>query len=104
MAPVAVSLVGSGLSGATVAFIGWFGPRGLASVVFGLLTVDALRPDAGRVLLGATVVTVALSVALHGGSATPLAGRYARRVRSLPIGAPEHAPVTLSRAERTGAR
>ena len=44
MIPVGIALAGSGLDRATVAFVGWFGPRGLASVVFGLLAVDALAP------------------------------------------------------------
>ena len=51
MAPVALALTGSGLDRATVAFVDWFGPRGLASVVFGLIAYDTLDPtDAGRVL------------------------------------------------------
>ena len=46
MIPVGIALAGSGLDRATVAFVGWFGPRGLASVVFGLIAVDALAPQA----------------------------------------------------------
>ena len=42
MVPVAIALIGSRLALPTVAFIGWFGPRGLASIVFGILAVDAL--------------------------------------------------------------
>lgn len=75
MLPVAVSLVGSGLRPATVAYIGWFGPRGLASVVFALLVVEEHVP--GVALLGSVVaVTVGLSVLLHGVSAVPLAAHY----------------------------
>ena len=44
MVPVALALAGSGLDRATVFFVGWFGPRGLASVVFGLIAVDSLAP------------------------------------------------------------
>ena len=76
MVPVAVALVGTGLDRATVAFVGWFGPRGLASVVFGLLAVDALDPSQSKVVLAAVTLTVALSVLLHGVSASPLAARY----------------------------
>ena len=76
MVPVALALAGSGLDGVTVAFIGWFGPRGLASVVFGLLAVDALEPAQSKVVLAAVTLTVALSVLLHGVSASPLAARY----------------------------
>lgn len=76
MVPVAVALVGSGLDRATVGFVGWFGPRGLASVVFGLIAVDALDPAASKVVLGAVTVTVTFSVVAHGVSASPLARWY----------------------------
>jgi NhaP-type Na+/H+ or K+/H+ antiporter len=76
MVPVALALVGSGLDRFTVGFVGWFGPRGLASVVFGLIAYDSLDPtNAGRVLSVVTV-TIALSVLAHGLSASPLAARY----------------------------
>ncbi|MFB7605527.1 cation:proton antiporter [Streptomyces gardneri] len=75
MLPVALSLVGTGLAFPTVGYIGWFGPRGLASVVFGLLVVEEHVP--GVQLLGRVIaVTVALSVLLHGASAVFLADRY----------------------------
>ena len=76
MVPVAVALVGTGLDRVTVAFIGWFGPRGLASVVFGLLAVDAFESSQSKAVLAAVTLTVALSVLLHGVSASPLAARY----------------------------
>jgi NhaP-type Na+/H+ or K+/H+ antiporter len=76
MVPTALALAGTGLDRATVAFVGWFGPRGLASVVFGLVAVDALEPAQSRVLLAAVTLTVALSVLLHGITASPLAARY----------------------------
>ncbi|MFF0476460.1 cation:proton antiporter [Streptomyces sp. NPDC004284] len=75
MLPVALSLAGTGLALPTVGYIGWFGPRGLASVVFGLLVVEEHVP--GVQLLGRVVtVTIALSVLLHGASAVFLANRY----------------------------
>ncbi|NML52707.1 hypothetical protein HHL19_17155 [Streptomyces sp. R302] len=75
MVPVAVSLLGSGLRLPTVLYIGWFGPRGLASVVLGLLVAE--EHVAGTELLGRVVaVTVALSVLLHGATASVLAGAY----------------------------
>ena len=61
MLPVALSLVGAGLDRSTVAFVGWFGPRGLASVVFGLVAVDTLAPTEARVVLAAVTVTVSCS-------------------------------------------
>ena len=90
MVPVAVSLLGAGLDRVTVAFVGWFGPRGLASVVFGLIAVDALAPEQSKVVLGAVTVTVALSVVLHGVSASPLAARYGAYASRIEPGQPEH--------------
>jgi len=90
MVPIALALVGSGLDGATVAFVGWFGPRGLASVVFGLIAIDSLAPAEAQVVLGAVVVTVALSVLAHGVSASPLARRYGARARGWHPERPEH--------------
>jgi sodium/hydrogen antiporter len=55
----------------------------LASVVFGLIAFDTLDPAESRVVLGAVTVTVAASVLLHGLSASPLAGRYGEKSRSL---------------------
>ncbi|WP_405717773.1 cation:proton antiporter [Streptomyces sp. NBC_01537] len=77
MLPVALALAGSRLRPPTVAYIGWFGPRGLASVVLALLVVE--EHVQGVELLGRVVaVTVGLSVLLHGVSAVSLAGRYGR--------------------------
>ena len=78
MVPVALALVGTGLSRPTVAFLGWFGPRGLASVVFALIAFDELAAGESRsTMLAAIVATVLLSVVAHGLTAKPLAGRYA---------------------------
>ncbi|HQZ85566.1 MAG TPA: sodium:proton antiporter, partial [Actinomycetota bacterium] len=78
MVPVALSLLGSGLRGPTVAFIGWFGPRGLASVVFAMLAVEDLRPSSMLDdVLAAATLTIILSVLLHGLTAGPGARRYA---------------------------
>ena len=88
--PVALALAGSGLDRATVAFVGWFGPRGLASVVFGLIAVDSLAPADAKVVLAAVTVTVALSVLLHGVTASPLAARYGAVAARLHPERPEH--------------
>ncbi|MGA8744414.1 MAG: cation:proton antiporter [Solirubrobacterales bacterium] len=77
MVPVAISLWGTHAQRATVAFIGWFGPRGLASIVFAVIVEDTYRAQ-GDTLLTATYLTVGLSVFLHGLSASPLVGRYSR--------------------------
>jgi NhaP-type Na+/H+ or K+/H+ antiporter len=83
MLPVALALLRSGLRTTTVAFIGWFGPRGLASIVFGLIALESL-PDSPelRHALGAITLTVVLSVVLHGASAGPWAAAYGRWVSS----------------------
>lgn len=84
MLPVWVALLGTHERWQTVAFIGWFGPRGLASVVFLIIVLD-LSPadDATATIFGTVTVTVLLSILLHGLSARPLAaafGAWARRL------------------------
>jgi NhaP-type Na+/H+ or K+/H+ antiporter len=85
MLPVALCLLGTRLRLQTVAFIGWFGPRGLASVVFALIALESLEIDGElRIVLATICLTVLLSVIAHGFSAEPLATRYgawANRVR-----------------------
>lgn len=75
MVPVAVAMAGSGASGKTMAFIGWFGPRGLASILFGLLLLknDFAVEDQ---LFGVVAWTVLFSVVLHGATAAVGARRY----------------------------
>jgi NhaP-type Na+/H+ or K+/H+ antiporter len=82
MAPVALALRGAGLRRDTVALMGWFGPRGLASVVFTLIALESFQEASRPVdtLLAAATWTILLSVLLHGLSATPLSGWYARRL------------------------
>jgi NhaP-type Na+/H+ or K+/H+ antiporter len=90
MLPVALALLGTGLSPATVAFIGWFGPRGLASVIFALIAADELQAEA-RDAVAVIGLTVLVSVFAHGFSAKPLAARYGASVGSAsshPHGAP----------------
>ncbi|MFB6440350.1 cation:proton antiporter [Streptomyces sp. NPDC056411] len=95
MLPVALCLVGSGLDARTVLFVGWFGPRGLASVIFGLLAVEELDPSGRRALVPVVGCTVLLSVLAHGLTATPLARRYGRAVGAGagPAGPAEELPV-----------
>ena len=82
MVPVALALVGAPLRPDTVALIGWFGPRGLASVVFLLVAFDDLGPThaATETLLRVVTWTVLLSVFLHGLSAGPVGAWYGRRM------------------------
>jgi len=76
MLPVAISLWGTHARAPTVAFIGWFGPRGLASIVFAVIVEDTYQVHAGTILT-ACYLTVGLSVLVHGLSAAPLVDRYA---------------------------
>ncbi len=77
MIPVAIASLGTSLKPPSVAFVGWFGPRGLASIVFGLGLLEAALP--GQSLLLQTILaTVVLSVIAHGLTATPLAAAYGR--------------------------
>ena len=84
MAPVAVAMLGTGARRPTIAFLGWFGPRGLASIVFAVIVVqEADLPHASTILV-TTYTTVALSVLAHGVTAAPLARRYAAWFHSHP--------------------
>jgi NhaP-type Na+/H+ or K+/H+ antiporter len=84
MLPVAISLLGARMDWSTVLFIGWFGPRGLASIVFALLTLEELRGAPGPVgeVVATIGLTILLSVVFHGLTAQPLAGRYAATHRA----------------------
>ena len=77
MLPVALSLMGSGARRQTVAFLGWFGPRGLASIVFAVIVLEESKLPHLNTILLTTYATVGLSVLLHGLSAAPLARAYA---------------------------
>jgi sodium/hydrogen antiporter len=84
MLPVAIAMMGTGARRPTVAFMGWFGPRGLASIVFALIVLhDADLPHVGTIL-SATYVTVGLSVLAHGVTAAPLTRRYVSWFESHP--------------------
>ncbi len=98
MLPVAISMLGTGARRQTVAFMGWFGPRGLASIVFALIVVQESHLPQATTIVTTTYFTVGLSVLLHGVSAAPLADRYARWFESHPSPpAMESAPVAHHR-------
>ncbi len=78
MIPIALSLIGSGIRLPTYLFLGWFGPRGLASILFVLLILEEAELPHQAEIFTITVITVALSVILHGISAAPLANAYGR--------------------------
>ncbi|MFV1996595.1 MAG: hypothetical protein ACC641_01165 [Acidiferrobacterales bacterium] len=67
----------------TILFLGWFGPRGLASILLVLLILEKYELVHQNELLSITVVTVGLSVLLHGITAAPFAKRYGRLVAGM---------------------
>lgn len=90
MLPVAISLIGTRMGRATVLVMGWFGPRGLASVVLLLIIFADEATLPGMATVQAVIVTtILLSVFTHGISAAPLIDRYAGTVESLPADSPE---------------
>ena len=96
MIPVAIALSGSGLDTAAKGFIGWFGPRGLASIVFGILLLEELeeRSETADQLVGVISLTVTLSVFLHGATAAYGARRYGAHSAHVE---PMHEPVAMPR-------
>jgi NhaP-type Na+/H+ or K+/H+ antiporter len=84
MVPVALSMIGTRLRPDTIALMGWFGPRGLASVVFTLLAFLHLKEASQPIdtLVSVAGWTILLSVVAHGVSAQPLAAWYARRLET----------------------
>jgi NhaP-type Na+/H+ or K+/H+ antiporter len=75
MGPVAISLLGKGVKPITAGYLGWFGPRGLASIVFIVIVAHEKLPG-NSILVGAVLVTVLFSVIGHGLTANPLARRF----------------------------
>ena len=78
MLPVAVAMLGTRARPPTLGFMGWFGPRGLASIVFAVIVVEESSLPHEHLIVLAIYLTVGLSVFAHGLSAAPLADRYAR--------------------------
>jgi NhaP-type Na+/H+ or K+/H+ antiporter len=96
MLPVAVSMIGTRLRLPTVLYMGWFGPRGIATILYALLVIDVDEIAAGQIIYDVAMITVFVSVILHGLSAAPLSEWYskwmARQVAQGAAGA-EMAPV-----------
>ncbi|WP_043285443.1 cation:proton antiporter domain-containing protein [Paraburkholderia oxyphila] len=98
MVPVAIALRGTHLSRPTTLFMGWFGPRGLASIVLGLVYLEGDTGLQGESTIKLTVMaTVLLSIVAHGLSALPSINRYAKSIASLGDHAPEHASTAADR-------
>jgi NhaP-type Na+/H+ or K+/H+ antiporter len=93
MLPVTVAVIGTHLSAATVLFMGWFGPRGLASIVLGLVYLGEVTHVSGEDTIKLVVmVTVMLSIFAHGFSALPGIALYTHKVATLAATSPENRP------------
>ena len=91
MLPVAIALTGTRLSRPTLLFMGWFGPRGLASIVLGLVYLEHATHQPGESTIRlAVMMTVLLSIFAHGLSARAGINFYAGKVEALGAGAQEH--------------
>lgn len=100
MVPVAIALKGTRLSWPTTLFMGWFGPRGLASIVLGLVYLEGESALPGESIIRLTVMaTVFISIFAHGLSALPAIGRYRKAIDRLGAGAPEHLHAAADAAE-----
>ena len=101
MIPVTLSMLGSNARRPTVGFLGWFGPRGLASIVFAVIVIEESQLPHEHLVVVAIYLTVGLSVLAHGLSAAPFAGRYGRWYERHPR---ERAPMESSPAQVTRTR
>ena len=84
MLPVAISLVGTKLSAPTVIFMGWFGPRGLASIVLGLVYLEETQEGGHPAIQLTVIATVFLSIIAHGLTTVPGIDLYAARLEASP--------------------
>jgi NhaP-type Na+/H+ or K+/H+ antiporter len=66
MVPVALAMIGSGLNRVSVLYLGWFGPRGLASIIFAGLVVESSDLPNGSLIVTVAMITVGISVYAHG--------------------------------------
>jgi NhaP-type Na+/H+ or K+/H+ antiporter len=107
MLPVAIAMLGTRARPPTLGFLGWFGPRGLASIVFAVIVIEESNLPHEHLIVLAIYLTVGLSVFAHGLSAAPLANRYARwyeqhpRDKAPPM---ESAPTAVTRTRGPAAR
>lgn len=76
MIPVALSLLGAGLDKGTILFLGWFGPRGIASILYLLMAVLQIGTEGHRQIFSVITLTVLLSIFLHGMSAVPFSRMF----------------------------
>lgn len=79
MVPVAISLLGSGMNKYSILFVGWFGPRGIASVLYLLIAIGSLGTEGYEVAYSVIVLTVLLSTFLHGLTAVPFSKLFGKQ-------------------------
>ncbi|GAA1974402.1 cation:proton antiporter [Nocardioides panacihumi] len=96
MIPVAAAMLGTRSRPATLLYLGWFGPRGLASIVFGVILLDDTSLAGQSEMLLAVAITVGLSVYAHGLTAGPMTERYVRWSGTRPDAVAEEAPGDVS--------
>lgn len=77
--PVFISLIGKNLRVSSILFLGWFGPRGLASILFGLLVIDEADLNNGELIFNTMVITVFFSIFAHGITAYPFSQLYSKQ-------------------------
>ena len=80
MLPMVLSLTGSGEPMESKLFLGWFGPRGLASIVFAIIVANEHLPNSS-ILINTVVCTVTMSVIAHGLTAKPLSKAFSARMK-----------------------
>jgi sodium/hydrogen antiporter len=105
IAPVVIAMLGSHARVPTLGFLGWFGPRGLASIVFAVIVIEESELPHEHLIVLAVYLTVGLSVFAHGLTAAPLADRYADWFERHPHGkAPplESGPTEVTRTRGSG--
>ena len=99
MIPVALALKGMKFRWDTVLILGWLGPRGVASILYLMILIEHEHehkiPGLSTIEVVA-VLTILLSILLHGISAKPLANLYSHRINSIP-GLPEHERLTANK-------
>ncbi len=84
MLPVAISTIGLGLEPPTRGFLGWFGPRGLASILFGLFALENIEGASGETILLVVTWTCLASVVAHGLSSVPFTRLYGTWLSAMP--------------------
>ena len=104
MLPVAIAMLGTRARAPTLGFLGWFGPRGLASIVFAVIVIEESNLPHEHLIVLAIYLTVGLSVFAHGLTAAPLADRYARWYERHPRDAAPPMESSPGRGDATRAR